>query len=154
MQRQPTKRQCLRLRKGSAPRGGGTQTHTHTHTQRERERGGEGEGEGERDRQDRHRERERARRTETHTQRERQREREREREEGGNERGRLTFCIEGTRDAAAAHKTTMPAPAYRCGPGKSFPTCQSTVSELLSSPDHVALPTNHTSNMHSEKTME
>jgi hypothetical protein len=27
----------------------------------------------------------------------------------------------GTIEAAIAHATTTPAPAYRCGPGKSFP---------------------------------
>lgn len=30
------------------------------------------------------------------------------------------FCICGTSDAATAHDTTIPAPAYRWGPGKSF----------------------------------
>mmetsp|Transcript_13005 Transcript_13005/g.19141 ORF Transcript_13005/g.19141 Transcript_13005/m.19141 type:complete len:209 (+) Transcript_13005:366-992(+) len=31
------------------------------------------------------------------------------------------FCIFGTVDTAMAHKITNPAPAYRCGPGNSFP---------------------------------
>ncbi len=33
----------------------------------------------------------------------------------------LPFCIAGTQAAAAAQRTTKPAPAYKCGPGKSFP---------------------------------
>lgn len=33
----------------------------------------------------------------------------------------LPFCMEGTRAAAIAQSTTIPAPAYKCGPGKSFP---------------------------------
>mmetsp|Transcript_32668 Transcript_32668/g.81319 ORF Transcript_32668/g.81319 Transcript_32668/m.81319 type:complete len:242 (+) Transcript_32668:440-1165(+) len=32
----------------------------------------------------------------------------------------LPLDIRGTRDAAIAQQTTMPAPAYKCGPGKSF----------------------------------
>ena len=33
----------------------------------------------------------------------------------------LPFCMAGTHEAASAQSTTNPAPAYRCGPGKSFP---------------------------------
>merc|ERR1712032_1130595 len=33
----------------------------------------------------------------------------------------LPFCIKGTQLAASAHKTTKPAPAYKCGPGNNFP---------------------------------
>ena len=33
----------------------------------------------------------------------------------------LPFCMEGTREEAAAHSTTIAAPAYRCGPGNSLP---------------------------------
>jgi hypothetical protein len=31
------------------------------------------------------------------------------------------FCIYGTQAAAKAQHTTRPAPAYKCGPGKSLP---------------------------------
>ena len=33
----------------------------------------------------------------------------------------LPFCMEGTSADAAAQSTTMVAPAYRWGPGNSFP---------------------------------
>ena len=33
----------------------------------------------------------------------------------------LPFCMAGTSEAATAQSATIPAPAYRCGPGNSFP---------------------------------
>jgi hypothetical protein len=33
----------------------------------------------------------------------------------------LPLVMAGTREAAVAHSTTIAAPAYKCGPGKSLP---------------------------------